>query len=221
MSTQILFAIIIVSTSVVSSSDAFSCSAAEYEDLTITGTHSCDIVQIDGTLRIESASHLSADRIEVSSTGSLILDETSTVIMNSKSGVITNYGAINVNGGYLVDTVLQCQSESVCTLICANSGCQGVTLNCEESALCEFECDEKTECPEYEVVSQMDERELVVANKPMMDEDVDGTNIRPMHHMFSTLNLMEIFAICSIVSFSLLGICVKFMRYKEKEYEVL
>merc|ERR1712062_206023 len=132
-------------------------------------------------------------------------------LSESISATITNDGTLNLNGAHLQNTVLECHSGSVYSLICGDTGCDGLEMYCDEDA----------ECPEYKIVSQQ-EKELMIHHEIIDEfEAMEGVDIRPIGHVFSTLNLMEIFAICSIVSFTLLGLCVRYMRFKEKEYELL
>ena len=56
----------------------FSCTSgtktiAEHEDFSMTGTHDCGTIMINGILRIQSNTYLSADRIEVATTGQLLV----------------------------------------------------------------------------------------------------------------------------------------------------
>ena len=124
---------------------------------------------------------------------------------------------------------MKCQFKSVCNLICAESGCHGLALLCDDGAICDYECGAyDTECPEYEKMENP-KKSLTESVSSSVRQSVNVVPLGndPMqhamevHHVFSTMNLMEIFAICSIVSFSLLGLCVQYMRYKEKEYDII
>merc|ERR1719216_557626 len=59
---------------------SFSCSVPLNADETISGTHSCTDILIEGTLRISSNTHLTADRIEVATTGSLLVGTSSSPV---------------------------------------------------------------------------------------------------------------------------------------------
>ena len=59
--------------------ESFSCTVgtpttiSESDDVTISGDHSCGTIIIKGNLSIQSTTHLTADRIEVASTGALLV----------------------------------------------------------------------------------------------------------------------------------------------------
>ncbi len=82
---------------------SFSFSVPLSESVSISGRHSCGSMVVEGTLRIESGTYLAADRIEVASTGSLIVGTASspasdvTIFLQHAAGqknVDTPYGKL-------------------------------------------------------------------------------------------------------------------------------
>merc|ERR1719433_1632455 len=171
MSSHTLTIVVIASLiSIHATSNDFLCTVTQDEDRSISGTQKCDDLVIEGTLHLDSNTHLSADHIDIRSTGSLLIGHISssvtdvTITMNS----VSNEGILHLNGATIDNAVLECHSGSVCSLICGDTGCDGVEMYCDEEALCDFKCDENTECPEYKIVSQQ-EKELMIHHE-IIDE---------------------------------------------------
>ena len=62
---------------------SFSCSVGPIEDKSLNGgTYTCATILIEGTLRIQSNTHITADRIEVASTGKLIVGTSNSPVSN-------------------------------------------------------------------------------------------------------------------------------------------
>eukprot|EP01084_Bolivina_argentea_P243509 408211_1 len=84
---------VILARILIPASSQFSCTVGPTEDKTINGAVTCGTIMIEGTLRITSNTYLTADRIEVSSTGTLIIGTSLSPVTD-----ITIY--LNHNMGY-------------------------------------------------------------------------------------------------------------------------
>ena len=88
---------------------SFSCSVSSNDDLSITGSHSCGTVLIEGTLRIQSNTYLSANRIEVATTVQLLVGTASnpvsdvTIYLNHQMGYHhVTYSGSDTDAGQLM-----------------------------------------------------------------------------------------------------------------------